>query len=583
MAKLQLLVRLSPKAEPKWYLLENPAWIEPLAGQPGEGEVLVAFTPPLAADQAYLFLQEVDKRAKLLAWFWALLPWPRLFAWCASRALRLHFSGFPRCCTGEGESRLLDPDQRQQLVEAVRQLTAGRLIPDYLLEQELRSQGWWPADIRQALNWGLMEKNIAAVPGIERRAWGELRCSRCRTLVTELRPCVMCGRADCPVCPACAAIGEIRGCTMLWFLGEGSMPDAGLGAKQSGPLLHLDIELTAAQAQASSQLVEFMGSSEKRVLVWAACGAGKTEVAFAAIAAALADGQEVLFAIPRRDVVRDVADRLIKAFPNTKIAVHYGGRPWRQEGPLVLATTHQTLRFYRRFGLVVLDEVDAFPYHGSEMLRLGVERALSKGGKLIEMTATPHHVSSKVRVITIPARYHGYPLPEPRLLRLPLPPLNELADRGLPQEVTAIIAANSRPWLVFAPTVMAVAVIAGILSERLNCSVCGSWAGDSQRDRKIGGFARGEYGVMVATSIMERGITLANVQVMVLYSDHPVFDANSLIQMAGRVGRKAEHPNGEVWFVGSRITEAMQAAHKRIVYLNRQAREQGLLRGDLDA
>lgn len=85
---------------------------------------------------------------------------------------------------------------------------------------------------------------------------------------------------------------------------------------------------------------------------------------------------------------------------------------------------------------------------------------------------------------------------------------------------------------------------------------------------------------MVATSIMERGVTLANVQVMVLYCDHVIFDANSLIQMAGRVGRKAEHPTGEVWFVGARITEAMREALERIRYLNRQARKLGLLKED---
>lgn len=37
MAKLQLLVRLAPGTEPKWYLAENPAWIEPRADQAGDG------------------------------------------------------------------------------------------------------------------------------------------------------------------------------------------------------------------------------------------------------------------------------------------------------------------------------------------------------------------------------------------------------------------------------------------------------------------------------------------------------------------------------------------------------------------
>lgn len=582
MAKLQLLVRLAPGTEPKWYLAENPAWIEPRADQAGDGGWLVALTPPLAADQAYFHWQEVDKRAKLAAGLWAILPQPSLFAWAVSKALRLRFPGHPRRLVPEGgQHRCLDPQQLRRLVEEIRRLLAGSLVPDYLLEKELRAQGWWPADIRQALNWGLSQKLFAAMPGMVRQPWGELRCSRCRALISELRPCVKCGRIQCPACPECAAIGEIRGCGLLWFMESGGLHEAEVSANQHGTaMLQLDLELTPAQARASRELVEFLDSGETRILVWAACGAGKTEVAFAAIEAALSKGMQVLFAIPRRSVVRDLAGRLAKVFPGVKTAVHYGGRPWRQEGPLVLATTHQTLRFHRRFGLVVLDEVDAYPYHGSEMLRLGVERSLAEGGKLIEMTATPHHIGSKTRIITIPARYHGSPLPEPRMLKLPLPPFDELADKGLPRKISGIIEANPRPWLVFAPTVAAVRLIADHLEHTLRRRVCGSWAGDPRRDQKTDRFAEGGYEVMVATSIMERGVTLANVQVMVLYCDHVIFDANSLIQMAGRVGRKAEHPTGEVWFVGARITEAMREALERIRYLNRQARKLGLLKED---
>lgn len=581
MAKLQLLVQLSPGTTPKWHLAENPAWIDPMADQAGGGEQIIAFTPPLAVDQAWIIGKRLDKHVNRIARLWALLPWPKLLAWWAARFLRLSFPGYPRRLpTGGAKGRRLDPDQRLRLVEAARQLLKGRLVPDNLLENELRAQGWWPADIHQALDWGMRERLIAARPGVMPQVWGELRCSRCQSPISELRPCIKCGRNDCPVCLACTALGEIRGCTCLWFLDNRQLPGNKVAVNQdSMPRLQMGFDLTAAQAQASHQLVQFMDSSATRLLVWAACGAGKTEVTFAAIQVALARGLQVLFAIPRRDVVRELAERLAAAFPETRLAIHYGGQPWLQEGPLVIATTHQTLRFYNRFGLAILDEVDAYPYHGSEMLRVGVEQALTKGGKLIEMTATPYNIDPKAKLITIPARYHGYPLPEPRIVKVRLPALNELVETKLPEDVIGIIQANNSPWLIFAPTVSAVKLIAASLAQTLGRMVCGSWAADPRRDQKIDGFIRGRYEVMVATSIMERGITLANVQVMVLYSDHVVFDTNSLIQMAGRVGRKAEHPSGEVWFIGARITEAMQAAVKRIQYLNQQARQQGLLTG----
>ena len=82
----------------------------------------------------------------------------------------------------------------------------------------------------------------------------------------------------------------------------------------------------------------------------------------------------MLFAIPRRDVVIQLADRIQRAFSNVKVATHYGGKPWNQKGSLVVATTHQALRFYQRFDLVILDEVDAYPYQGSEILRYAIQR-----------------------------------------------------------------------------------------------------------------------------------------------------------------------------------------------------------------
>ena len=82
---------------------------------------------------------------------------------------------------------------------------------------------------------------------------------------------------------------------------------------------------------------------------------------------------------------------------------------------------------------------------------------------------------------------------------------------------------------------------------------------------------------MVTTSIMERGITIPNIQVLVLYSDHPVFSANSLIQMAGRVGRTQQYPKGQVLFVGHKLTNEMRSAIAKIKFLNQQAAKNNLL------
>jgi late competence protein required for DNA uptake (superfamily II DNA/RNA helicase) len=92
-------------------------------------------------------------------------------------------------------------------------------------------------------------------------------------------------------------------------------------------------------------------------------GAGKTEMMFPLLEEVLSRGGRALVATPRRDVVLELAPRLAKAFPGTKLAVLYGGSEDRwSNAPLTLATTHQLLRFQEAFDLVLIDELDAFPY-----------------------------------------------------------------------------------------------------------------------------------------------------------------------------------------------------------------------------
>ena len=86
-------------------------------------------------------------------------------------------------------------------------------------------------------------------------------------------------------------------------------------------LLQLDIELSPAQRQAAERL---LGTEAKRALVWAACGAGKTEVVYPLIERALQQGSDVLFAVPRRDIVVELGRRVQAAFPGVPVQALYG-------------------------------------------------------------------------------------------------------------------------------------------------------------------------------------------------------------------------------------------------------------------
>jgi len=83
-------------------------------------------------------------------------------------------------------------------------------------------------------------------------------------------------------------------------------------------------------------------------------------------------------------------------------------------------TTHQLIKYYKYFDIVIIDEVDAFPYSGDECLEEGALSSLVEEGVLVFLSATP---SKKIKsyvdeIIKIPIRYHGYLLPVPRIRKV---------------------------------------------------------------------------------------------------------------------------------------------------------------------
>ena len=56
--------------------------------------------------------------------------------------------------------------------------------------------------------------------------------------------------------------------------------------------------------------------------------------------------------------------------------------------PLVISTTHQLLKFYQAFDLLIIDEVDAFPFVDNPVLYHAVSNAVTKEWEAHLLTAT---------------------------------------------------------------------------------------------------------------------------------------------------------------------------------------------------
>ena len=83
---------------------------------------------------------------------------------------------------------------------------------------------------------------------------------------------------------------------------------------------------------------------------------GKTEICFESICGYLAQGKKVGFAISRRQVVLEIANRLRRAFPELSVCEVAQGYTQVTDADLIVCTTHQLYRYPYAFDLLILDE-----------------------------------------------------------------------------------------------------------------------------------------------------------------------------------------------------------------------------------
>ncbi|GAB3056887.1 ATP-dependent helicase ComFA [Virgibacillus ainsalahensis] len=344
--------------------------------------------------------------------------------------------------------------------------------------------------------------------------------------------------------------------------------------------------LTYVQQKAADRIVTAVQNQEE-LLVWAVCGAGKTEMLFPGITEALRHGKRVCIATPRADVVRELLPRIQTAFKEVRVQGLYGGSGDKTgTAQLIIATTHQLLRYKSAFDVLIIDEIDAFPFHADPSLPFAANRAKANVSTTIYLTATPrknHHSQirrKKLAHIFVPVRFHGQPLPVPKmkmvyslnksLKKYEAPPtfINWVKDRKNPK----------RQLLIFVPSIqlaekmkesLAVEFIQVGLLQSVD-KLTAVHASDPEREEKVQQYRERELDILLTTTILERGVTFPSVDVAILDAGHDVFDEAALVQIAGRAGRSPDDPTGEVVFFHDGKTEAMVQAVQSIKAMNKR-------------
>ena len=336
--------------------------------------------------------------------------------------------------------------------------------------------------------------------------------------------------------------------------------------------------LTPFQSRVSEALVQSLGQ-EDPVMVHAVTGAGKTEMMYHVVAEVIRRGESVCIATPRIDVCIELYHRMTRDFACPISLLHGDSEPYFRT-PLVIATTHQLLKFYQAFDLLIIDEVDAFPFVDNAMLYQAVSNALAKKGKLIYLTATStkeldRKVKNKeLKRVSLPRRFHGNPLVVPKKVWLQ-DIRRKIEKEQIPRKLLTLIKQQRKthyPLILFVSEIKLGEKMLRILrklfpNEKLELVTSKT----ENRLELVEGFRNQEISILLSTTILERGVTFPKVDVFVIEANHRLFTKSALVQIAGRVGRSIERPTGTLLYLSEGTSKDMNEAIREIKEMNKEA------------
>ena len=395
---------------------------------------------------------------------------------------------------------------------------------------------------------------------------GKLFCQRCNSSILEEWHLLI----GAYYCRECLLMKRVRSDQALYYFPQEDFP------KQD--VLKWRGQLTPFQEKVSEGLIRAVEKKEP-TLVHAVTGAGKTEMIYQVVAKVIDEGGAVCLASPRIDVCLELYKRLQNDFACDIALLHGESEPYFRT-PLVVATTHQLLKFYHAFDLLIVDEVDAFPYVDNTMLYYAVKNSVKENGLRIFLTATStDELDRKVRIgelkrLSLPRRFHGNPLIIPKPVWLS--DFNRCLEKNqLSTKLKTYIEKQRRtgyPLLIFASEIKKGEKLKEMLQVHFPNENIGFVSSVTEnRLEQVQAFRDGELTILISTTILERGVTFPCVDVFVVEANHCLFTKSSLIQIGGRVGRSMDRPTGELLFFHDGLNISIKKAIKEIKQMNKEA------------
>ena len=215
--------------------------------------------------------------------------------------------------------------------------------------------------------------------------------------------------------------------------------------------------------------------------------------------------------------------------------------------------------------LLILDELDAFPFVGNEVLQAIANQACI--GQKLMLSATPDKESmelvkqKKIELVCLFERPHKHPLIVPKVIQVSI-----LIQVWIVIYLCIKFQKEGKQTLVFVPRKNDGKWMKMILNVFVKTDFIHS--STQNKDEILDCFRNKELSALVCTTLLERGITIPSVQVVVFKGDHSVFTTASLIQIFGRVGRSFKDPEGKGVCLCQASSESIKDCVSQITKMN---------------
>lgn len=330
--------------------------------------------------------------------------------------------------------------------------------------------------------------------------------------------------------------------------------------------LNLSFELSEPQKRGEKFLLDCY-KEQSQGFLHAVCGAGKTEMCLSMILAALNDHKSVVFVIPRVEIIKQLVERFKNYFPKTHICGLYAENMFDESADLFVSTPQQLVKFYQEFDLMIIDEVDAFPFFDNTYLERLVNKSLKEKSTLIYISATmplkyqKHIKANQFKYCLIPERFHQRDLILPEFISY-----KYIYESKIYQAIESY-QVNRKKLLVYLPSIHLMSRFLYFLkSKSIACEMISSQT--KYRQSLIKRFEKNDFCILLTTTLLERGVTFQGCDVFVLEADHHIFDKETLIQVSGRIDRSINKHQGKLVFYSRYVTKAMKKSRKEMIEMN---------------